>query len=201
MTESNSTVEKTETEQVAPPPVVQDDTGHSEYEQELLKKKRVANAEAKAERERREALELELKAYKDKEKTEIQKAQEDAAKAKQEADSAKRELANQKILNAAIKTGSLDPEYVAWRAQKENADLSDPEYVKQLKEQMPHLFTVAKPQVPAPTPTGAGGPNIQSNGSSKKEEEIKDLQSQINKCKDTNEKIFLRRALKKLMGD
>ncbi len=162
---------------------------------ELLAQKRHANAEAKAAKERAEAAEAKLKTFEDREKTELQLAKEEAAHAKAALEASNAQRAHLDLVNQALRAGAVDPEYVAWRAEKDKVT-PDSEWFAALKTANPHLFPVSSPKTPALT-TGGGGPAPSGNDKAAK---IAECEAKLAREQDYQNRHFLQRELRKLKG-
>lgn len=168
-----------------------EDSLTKEKAEELLAQKRKANAEAKAAKERAEAAEAKLKTFEDREKTELQLAKEQAAKAKADLDASNAQRAHLDLVNQALRAGAVDAEYVAWRAEKEGVT-PDSEWFENLKKASPHLFP--QPTKHTAPSMSAGGPGA---GAGTGANRIAELESAIAAERDPNQKIFLQHALTK----
>lgn len=150
-----------------------------EYVDALERKKREANAEAKANRERAEKLDAELKTYQDRDKTEQQKAAEEVTRLRKDADDSRAELGRQSRLNAAMRAGAADPDYVAWKIEQAGPDAKAEEVIEGLRKSQPGLFAAPTAPAPKPAPVAAGGGSPPPVSNKSKQEQLESIRGEL----------------------
>jgi hypothetical protein len=169
--------------------------GNNDKFEELLDQKRKANKEAVEERKRRETLEAELKAYKDREKTELQKLQDKADEALKTVEAERQARVKLERINIALQHNATDTEYIAWKLAQDKPEDTE-KYLADMKKNSPFLFKQATQQS---VPSAEGGPG--SGKKNPKAEEISNLENAIKQETDARNQLFLTRKLKKLKSE
>jgi hypothetical protein len=166
--------------------------------QELINQKRHANKEAVEAKKRADAAEAKLKAIEDAQKTEQQRIAEENTALKARLEVQEKANAQQTRINAALKAGagSEYADLVAFKLESMGLDPNDVEAMDALKKSLPNLFGQAQ-RAPAPASAG-GGPGNGSAAQQKKAAEIEAYKKAIAAERDDNQKLFLKRALRKL---